>query len=170
MPAGVITFFFFLREEDSTRLQQSKLTSNKLRTYLLGAKGLTMWDFPTTEELSLSTMTMASLFTATDAPGFLIGAPRHQDLAVAVAGGGANIDAAAWVDQASGRALVSVVSLDYEAVAGPVTISLPDGVLGASVADVLWGSAVWDVGQDGTVSVAEGLGGLGTTVFLVNLE
>lgn len=126
-----------------------------------------MWDFPTTEELSSLTSTMASLFTATEAPAFLIGAARHQDLAIAQ--GGSNIDAAAWIDQATGRALVSVVNLNYDAVSGPVTISLPDGTSGSSVTDGLWGSTAWEVGQNGTLSAAEGLSRLETAVFLVSL-
>lgn len=126
-----------------------------------------MWDFPTTVELSTSTSSMASLFTGTDAPGFLIGATRHQNLTVGQ--GGANIDAAAWIDQADGRALVSVVNLNYDAVSGPITVLLPAGVTGSSAAGGLWGNTTWAAGQNGTVTASEGLGGLGTSVFLVNL-
>lgn len=126
-----------------------------------------MWDFPTTEELSKSTTSMASLFTGTDAPGLLIGATRHQNLTVSQ--GGANIDAAAWIDQADGRALVSVVNMNYNAVSGPVTVLLPAGITGSSAAGSLWGNTTWAIGQDGTVTASEGLGSLGTSVFLVNL-
>lgn len=126
-----------------------------------------MWNFPTTEELSVSTSTMASLFTETDAPELLIGATRHQDLTIVE--GGTNVDAAAWIDQSSGRGLVSVVNLNYDTVSGPVTISLPDGTLAESVTDGLWGSTTWEVGPNGTLSVAEGLSGLETAVFLISL-
>lgn len=126
-----------------------------------------MWDFPTTAELSNSTTTMASLFTSTDAPQFLIGATRYQNLTVVQ--GGPNIDAAAWVDESSGQALVSVVNLDYNSVTGPVTIALPEGISASSVTGSLWGEATWQAIQNGTLGVEGGLGGLETTVFLIRL-
>lgn len=126
-----------------------------------------MWDFPTTEELSGLTSDMASLFTGTEAPGFLIGAPRYQNLTV-IQGGG-NIDAAAWLDQANGKAMVSVVNLNYQDVSGPVTVSLPTGTRVSGVSGGLWGSSTWEVIGNETVGVSGGLEGLETAVFLLSL-
>lgn len=132
-----------------------------------GAKGITMWDFPTTNELYGLTGDMAALFTGTEAPGFLIGAPRTQDLTVLE--GGSSIDAAMWVDKISGRAMVSIVNLNYSAISGPVTVSLTVGTAASASSSSLWGGSTWKVGN-GTVSVSEGLAGLETAVFLVTLE
>lgn len=146
-----------------------------------GAKGITMWDFPTTGELYGLTKDMAAaLFTGTDAeaPRFLIGAPRWQGLTVLEGGNGggggggwSNIDAAVWVDQASARAMVSVVNLEYNAIAGPVTVRLAvDTALDtvSAFTGSLWGGSTWEVGN-GSVRVSEGLAGLETAVFLVSL-
>lgn len=132
-----------------------------------GAKGLTMWDYPTTSELFNVTNNMASFFTGKLAPAFLVGTKRNQDLTVR---GAEEIDAAAWVDLENGQALVSVVSLNYDNVDGPVTVTLPDGLTALSVGERLWGdSSAWTVGSDGTLGANTGLSGLSTAVFLVSL-
>lgn len=131
-----------------------------------GAKGIVMWDYPTTSELSGLTRDMAALFTGQEAAGFLIGTPRTQDLAVT--GGDDNVDAAVWVDASNGKAMVSVVNLNYDTI-GPLTVTLPAGITPSTIESYLWGNSTWQPGTNGTLSVAEGLGGLETAVFVMTL-
>ncbi|CAN8100738.1 unnamed protein product [Discula destructiva] len=132
-----------------------------------GAKGIVMWDFPTTAELSGLTSEMAALFTSQEAAAFLVGAPRTGNLTVV--GGGDYVDAAVWVDAAQGRALVSVVNMNYDAV-GAITVTLPAGVTPSAVEAYLWGTSTWQIGgPDSLSSLASGLGGLETAVFVVTL-
>ncbi|KAJ4413507.1 hypothetical protein N0V82_008494 [Gnomoniopsis sp. IMI 355080] len=130
-----------------------------------GAKGIVMWDYPTSSELYGLTNDMAALFTNQEAAKFLIGAPRTQDLIVT--GGYGNIDAAVWVDADSRKALVTVVNLDYGTI-GPLTVNLPTGVVPSTIEGYLWGNSTWQTGK-GSLSVAKGLGGLDTAVFVVTL-
>lgn len=133
-----------------------------------GAKGITMWDYPTTAELANLTGHMSALFTNQAAATFLIGSPRTQDLTVT---GDDNLDAAAWVDQASGKALLSVVNLNYDGVSVPVTVDLPLGMTAEAVEESLWGASSWQVESNGAVvSAATGMGGLEVAVFLVSLS
>lgn len=131
-----------------------------------GAKGIVIWDYPTTSELFDITNEMAGLFTGQAAAGFLVGAKRHQGLTVS---GGEEVDATAWVDEESGHAMVSVLNLDYEDIGGPVTITLPQEFTASSIGDSLWGDSAWTVGSEGTLTAIQGLTGLGTSVFLVSL-
>ncbi|KUI62934.1 hypothetical protein VP1G_10057 [Cytospora mali] len=131
-----------------------------------GAKGITMWDYPTTTELFNVTNHMAGLFTGQAAAAFLIGAKRYQSLTVS---GSGEIDAAAWVDGENGQAMVSVANLHYEHTDGPITVSLPDGVIASSVQESLWGDSSWTFGSAGTLIACQGLSGLATAVLLVGL-
>lgn len=134
-----------------------------------GAKGIVMWNFPAPAELTEFTADMAALFTGREAAAFLIGTPRTGDLAAVAAGSGAYwVDAAVWVDRESGRALVSVVNMNYDAV-GPVTVSLPAGITPVAVESPLWGNSTWQTGENGTLSLVSGLGGLETAVFVVTV-
>lgn len=132
-----------------------------------GAKGLTMWDYPTTSELFNVTRDMAGLFTSTLAARLFLGAPRYQDLEVT---GSDDLDAAAWVDEVSGQAMISVVSLSYYDALVPISIALPDGFIASTLGDSLWGHGDWTVGPDGTVVSSDGVRGLETAVFLVNMR
>lgn len=132
-----------------------------------GAKGITMWDYPTTSELFNLTGDMSTLFTSGTATQFLIGSPRTQDLTVT---GEDNLDATIWVDQSSGKAMLSVVNLNYGSSSGPITVDLPTGLVAKAVEESLWGGSSWQVGSNGTVSAAAGLGGLETAVFVVRIS
>lgn len=132
-----------------------------------GAKGITMWDYPTTSELFNLTGDLSTVFTGETTAKFLIGGPRTQDLTVS---GGDNLDAAVWVDQTSGKAMLSVVNLDYDDISGSVTVDLPAGVTVDSVEESLWGTSVWEAGSNGTVSVSAGLEGLEVAVFVINMS
>lgn len=131
-----------------------------------GAKGLTIWDYPTTSELFNITRDMAPLFTSSTAASLFLGAPRYQDLTVT---GSDALDAAAWVDEAHGQAVISVVSLSYHDIAAPVSITLPDGLVALGLGASLWGHGNWTVGLDGSVIESEGVGALATAVFLVGI-
>ncbi|KAG6367780.1 hypothetical protein INS49_001975 [Diaporthe citri] len=131
-----------------------------------GAKGLTMWNYPTTSELFNITRDMAGLFTGTLAAPFFLGAPRYQDLKVT---GSDDLDAAAWVGEVSGQAMISVVSLSYYDGLLPVSIALPDGFIASTLGASLWGHDDWTIGPNGTVVSSDGVRGLATAVFLVNL-
>lgn len=133
-----------------------------------GAKGITMWNYPTTSDLFNLTGDLSTLFASGTAANFLIGSPRTQDLPVS---GDNNLDAAVWVDQASAKAMLSVVNLDYENTSGPVTVNLPTGVTAETVEGGLWGASTWQVGSNGTaVSAAAGLGGLEVAVFVLGIS
>lgn len=132
-----------------------------------GAKGITMWDYPTTSELFNLTGDLSTLFTSGSAAGFLIGSPRMQNLTVA---GDDTIDAAIWVDKTSGKAMLSVVNLSYSNTSGPVTVALPTGVVAESIEESLWGGSAWQVGSNGTMSATTGLGGLETAIFVISLS
>lgn len=131
-----------------------------------GAKGIVMWDYPTTSELFNITNAMAGLFTGQVASGFLVGAKRHQNLTVS---GAEDVDAAAWVDGENRQAMVSVLNLDYGDIGGPVTITLPHGVKASSIGESLWGDSPWTVESDGILVNSQGLSGLDSAVYLINL-
>lgn len=131
-----------------------------------GAKGLTMWDYPTTTELFNVTKDMAGLFTSATAAGLFLGAPRFQGLVVS---GANDFDASAWVDEAGGLAMVSVVSLSYTETSGPISIALPDGLVASALGASLWGDGGWTVAPDGTLVASDGVDGLATSVFLVDM-
>ncbi|KAF9873750.1 hypothetical protein CkaCkLH20_08860 [Colletotrichum karsti] len=130
-----------------------------------GAKGIVMWNYPATTELENLTSRLAGVFTDKAAIEFLLGTERTQDLAVE----GANrVDAAVWISEEKGQALISVVNLNSEDIPGEVKVVLPDGVAVGNVAQVLWGDVVWDF-SDGGLVATEGLLGLQTSVFIAEL-
>lgn len=131
-----------------------------------GAKGLTMWDYPTTAQLFNITRDMAGLFTGPTAAPLFLGAPRYQDLTVT---GSDDLDAAAWVDKEGGQVMISAVSLSYDDIGVPVSIALPDGLVASKLGASLWGRGDWTVGLNGTVVSTIGVNALATAVFLVDI-
>lgn len=125
-----------------------------------------MWNFPTTAEIFDFTRDMAGLFTGKTVARLLLGAPRYQALAVT---GSEYVDAAAWVDKAKSQAMISVVSLSYEDVSVPISIALPNGFIASTLEANLWGNGNWTVGLNGTLVSGDGVAGLATAVFLVNM-
>lgn len=85
------------------------------------AKGIIMWTFPTTPDLTDVTSRLAKVLTGLCAAYFL-GAEMVMGLAVA---GAIAIDASAW--WVGDSILVSIVNSDYEDTIGSVTINLPAG-------------------------------------------
>jgi hypothetical protein len=135
-----------------------------------GAKGITMWDFPTTQELVYVTERLARVMTGEVVGGYLLGAKRVGDLMVI---GPDRVDAAAWVkdcdeDGAEKGVLVSVVNLNYGNIKGSVEVVLPDGFKASGTPKVLWGDAQWSA-RNGALSVS-GLLGLEVSILLVSVE
>ncbi|GKT83911.1 glycoside hydrolase subgroup catalytic core [Colletotrichum tofieldiae] len=130
-----------------------------------GAKGIVMWNYPATDELESLTSRLAGLFTDETAVRFLLGTARTQNLVVE----GANrVDAAVWVDEKNGQALISVVNLEYEEIRGEIRVVLPEGVKAGKIVEVLWGDVAWELGDGGLVAT-EGLFGLQTSVIVADL-
>lgn len=128
------------------------------------AKGVVMWDFPTAADVSAVTSTLAKdVFARSDVVDLLLGAPLYPTLGVV---GGSRVDAAAWV--ADGRALVSVVNLNYANLNGSVEVQLPAGIQGMHVSDVLWGDAEWSIGDGLTLQSQAGILGLGVSLLLLS--
>ncbi|KAF6836359.1 hypothetical protein CMUS01_05436 [Colletotrichum musicola] len=130
-----------------------------------GAKGIVMWNYPATDELEDVTRNLAGVFSDDAAVGLLLGAERTQELSVE---GAKRVDAAVWVGEETGRALVSVVNLNYEDIQGEIKVALPEGVEIGSVVEVLWGEVAWEFGDGGLVAV-DGLLGLQTSLFIAEL-
>ncbi|KAI0178040.1 hypothetical protein BJ166DRAFT_38684 [Pestalotiopsis sp. NC0098] len=132
-----------------------------------GAKGIVMWDFPTTAEILNVTNHLAAVLTAGATADFLLGAPRVQDLSVA---GADRVDAAAWVSASTGQALVSIVNLNYGDVGEAIEIAAPNGTSFVSVADTLWGDLAWEVEDGRALSSSTGMLGLQVSVLLVDIS
>jgi hypothetical protein len=104
------------------------------------AKGIVMWDFPTTADILNFTNRLAAVLTKEPVAGFLVGARLVQRLGVVGAG---NVDAATWVKD--DEVLVSIVNLDYGDTMSNVTVSLPEDIRVTEVSRSLWGDACWSV-------------------------
>lgn len=132
-----------------------------------GAKGIVMWDFPTTAEILNVTNHLATLLTAGATADFLLGAPRVQDLAVA---GADRVDAAAWVSASTGQALLSIVNLNYGDIGEAIEVAAPNGTSFVSVTDTLWGDLDWEVEDGQALSSSTGMLGLQVSVLLVDIS
>ncbi len=102
-----------------------------------GAKGIIMWTFPTTPDLTTVTSRLAKVLTGRYA-GYLLGAELIGGLRI---NGAEMIDASVW--KSSDSILVSIVNFAYEDAAGSVTLDLPAGTTAIGVRDVLWGDGEW---------------------------
>lgn len=125
-----------------------------------GAKGIVMWDFPTTEEISSVTGRLAAVLTSELIAGFLIGQPRSSELDVV---GGTRIDATVWISEQ--QILFMLVNLNYGDVSGSVDVILPAGHKAASIQDILWGEGEWQT--NGSVLSIDGLLGLQSTILVL---
>ncbi|EED13907.1 conserved hypothetical protein [Talaromyces stipitatus ATCC 10500] len=127
------------------------------------AKGIVMWDFPTSAEILNVTDSLASVLTSEEMTGFLVGAPINQQLDVY---GGNRIDVAAWAK--GDQLLMSILNLNYVDLAGEVIIRLPKGVSPWSAVSTLWGVPEWKV-KDGALTT-NGLGGLAVSILVIDLQ
>lgn len=128
-----------------------------------GAKGIVMWDFPTTAEILDVTNRLAAVLTSSEVAEFFLGQKRLGGLAVE---GGSRIDATAWASES--EILVSIVNLNYGDIKGEVTVHLPRDKRSMSIASVLWGDVQWSV--VGGKLKASGLKGLEASLILLSVS
>ncbi|GFN14107.1 uncharacterized protein AtWU_03907 [Aspergillus tubingensis] len=126
-----------------------------------GAMGIVMWDYPSSDGIERVTRELAPVVTGEVFVGFLEEGVKR----VGVVKGTGRVDVAWWVVEEEGRALMSVVNLNYWGT-GEVRVGL-EGVKVAGVEKVLWGGEGWDV-KDGEL-VSEGFGGLEVGILVVDL-
>jgi hypothetical protein len=131
-----------------------------------GAKGIVMWDFPTTSEILNVTNSLALVLTSETVGDFLLEAPLTQTLSVQ---GADRIDAAAWVSKETNQALLSVVNLNYADIGQNIGVTAPDGIAFASVSQTLWGDVSWNVEGGQMLSTSNGLLGLQVSILIVDL-
>ena len=124
-----------------------------------GAKGITMWDWPTTTDLTSMTSQLSRMLSAQDVASFVLGA----ETVPLTTSGAKRIDAAGWM--VGGQMLVSVVFLQNDDSAAQITIKLPAAA--TSVASMQWGSGGWTV--EGNTLVKKGLAALEADVLTLNM-
>ncbi|KAF6220378.1 hypothetical protein HO133_003510 [Letharia lupina] len=131
-----------------------------------GAKGIIMWTFPTTPDLTDVTSRLAKVLTGTCAE-YLLGADIITGLAV---DGTSAVDASAW--RVGNSILLSIVNSDYQDMTGPVTLHLPAEIVATSISTVLWGDAEWRVTNvDSKTQIQRsGLQGLSSDILILSLE
>lgn len=131
-----------------------------------GAKGIIMWAFPTTPELTDVTSKLAKVLTGACAKYLLgaelLGGPRIN--------GADTIDASMW--RVENSLLVSIVNSAHQDTTGSVTVNLPDRMIAMGIASVLWGDGKWRLTnvQSATHIQRSGLQSMSTDILLVNLE
>jgi hypothetical protein len=126
------------------------------------AKGIVMWDYPTTAEILNVTNALAAVFTSERIASYLLGAPLTTSLNVI---GAERVDAAIWVAEDS--VLLSVVNLNYGNINSNITIHLPFGIQLSGKVETLWGSAEWKTGAQQNQMTASGLLGLEASLLVV---
>ncbi|CEJ58603.1 hypothetical protein PMG11_07255 [Penicillium brasilianum] len=124
------------------------------------AKGIVMWDYPTSTELAQVTSELSRVLASEEVARFLLGAPT---VALQVTGHG-KMDVAGW--RIGSKMLVSILSLQASAWTSRVMIALPDGARGVN--QVLWGAGAWRV--VGGQLVKTGGQGLETDLMMVEFE
>lgn len=127
------------------------------------AKGVNMWDFPTSSDVLAVTNRLATVLTTDTIANFLLGAPLLRKLDVV---GATRVDVAAWVGTSS--MLLSVVNLNYGNLEGKITVTLPEGVKVTSVTSSLWGDVQWSF--NGSQLETDGLLGLEVSLVVLELE
>jgi hypothetical protein len=126
------------------------------------AKGINMWDFPTSLDILAITSRLANVLTTNKIADCLLGAPLIQKLDVS---GTTRIDVAAWLGESS--PLLSVVNLNYKSIRSKITVTLPAGVRVTNVTSSLWGTIKWSV--NGHQLEADGLLGLEVSLIVLDL-
>ncbi|PYH97257.1 hypothetical protein BO71DRAFT_438914 [Aspergillus ellipticus CBS 707.79] len=125
-----------------------------------GAMGIVMWDFPSSTGIEEVTGELSRVIGGdAEVVEFLVGGER------AAVKAGSGVDVAVWVD--GGKALVSVVCLEYDGVEGDVVVEVPGNGTVKEVVKALWGSSEWEV--TGGKLVKQGLSGLEVDVFVVEV-
>ena len=130
-----------------------------------GAKGVIMWTFPTTPELTDVTSGLAKVLTGICSE-YLLEADMVMNLRVS---GSGMLDASAW--RVEDSVLLSVVNSDYQDTKGSVTLDLPAGMAAKGIESVLWGDGKWRLanGDSATQIQRPGLKGLSTDILILSL-
>ena len=131
-----------------------------------GAKGIIMWAFPTSSEVTVVTSKLSKVLTGTCAK-YLLGAELLGRLRVS---GADMVDASAW--RVGNSLLVSIVNSAYRDMTGSVSLDLPAGFIATSITSVLWGDGAWRLTHvDSTTRLQRsGLQSLSADILLVNLD
>ena len=98
-----------------------------------GAKGIIMWIFPTTPELTNWTNELAQRLTDPLA-SFILGAEMVSGLTIT---GAPTVDASAWIH--GDWMLLSIVNPSHEDIVGPVVLELPAGFMTSGFTIPAWG-------------------------------
>ena len=131
-----------------------------------GAKGIIMWIFPTTPELTDVTSKLAKVLTGTCAT-YLLGAELASGLSVS---GSDTIDASMW--RVGTNLLVSIVNSAHQDTTGTVSLNLPAGTIATSSISVLWGDGDWRSTRVSSATRIQRLGlkGLSASILLLSLQ
>jgi len=124
------------------------------------AKGIVMWDYPTSSELSNITSRLSRVLPSAQVAWFLLGAPTVP-LRVT---GHSKMDVSSW--RVGNRALISILSLQASSWSSCVSIELPAGA--RAVKEVLWGSGEWKLDSGGLVK--KGGHALETYILIVEFD
>ena len=118
-----------------------------------GAKGIIMWAFPTTPDLTAVTSRLAKVLTGGTCANYLLGGELVGGLRVS----GANqIDASIWTVQNS--MLVSIVNPAHQCATGSIDVSLPAGTIATRITSVLWGDGKWRLIRAGSTTRVQRMG------------
>ncbi|KAJ5620619.1 hypothetical protein N7510_004603 [Penicillium lagena] len=101
------------------------------------AKGIVMWDYPTSEALAKATSRLSRVVASDEVARFMLGASTVPLSVI----GDPSMDAAGW--RVGDKMLVSILSLQYSAWSSSVTVELPEGA--RAITQVLWGSGHWQL-------------------------
>ena len=131
-----------------------------------GAKGIIMWTFPTTAEMTDVTSSLARVLTGICA-NYILGADTTTGLAV---DGANDIDVGVW--KTGDSILISIVNSAHENTTGPISLSLPGGLLATNITQVLWGDGGWHLTSTSSASRLErsGIQSLSTDILVLSLS
>lgn len=124
------------------------------------AKGITYWDYPSTDEINVASGNLGDVLKTEPALGFLFGSNAIKNLPV---DGEPLVDASAWI--VGSKMMVGVASEEYIDFDSAITITLPESATG--VEQVLYGNSTWTV--TGNKLSKSGLMGLETGILVLNL-
>lgn len=124
------------------------------------AKGIVMWDYPTSSELSNITSKLSRVLASDEVARFLLGASTVP-LRVT---GHSKMDVSGW--KVGDRMLISILSLQTPSWSSSVSIELPAGA--SAVKEVLWGSGEWELDAGGLVK--KGGHALETDIIVVEFD
>lgn len=126
------------------------------------AKGIVLWDFPTTTAIANVTAQLAKVLTSEMVTGLLLGAQLVQTLGVS---GASRVDAAAWIGRE--KMLLSIINLNYGDLKGNLSVHMPVGTKVSAISQRLWGDIEWSVGDSSVL--ANGVPGLGVSLLVLDL-